>query len=158
MRTFLIFIMLICSLMPGCCHFESREEPPYPTGVTGWSRSRERGILSLGKFVLREGEATDNGRMQVRVIRLHAGDMCSEAGTLGRLPKATFQFVSLPDQKVLCQGTFNAGGSSLISEGCGTKLDKFGLDSIAVGDVNIKEGWVSFGLQGLYRDDSAAER
>lgn len=144
--------------MPGCCNFESREEPPYPTGVTGWSRSRERGVLWLGKFVLREGEATDNGVVQVKVIRLYGGDMCREAGTLGRLPKVTFQFTSLPDHKVLCQGTFNAGGSSLISEGCGTMLDRFGLDSIVVGDVNMKEGWVSFGLLGLYRDNSAAEQ
>lgn len=139
-------MLLLCGLMPGCCYFESREQPPYPTDVTGWKQSREGGILSLGKFVLKEGETTDDGRVQVKVIRLYDGDMCREAGTLGRLPKAAFQFTSLPDQKVLCKATFNAGGASNISSDCGESLDPFGISSIAVGGVNTNDKWVSFEL------------
>jgi hypothetical protein len=146
MRVLPTGMLLLCLLVPGCCYFETREEPPYPTDVTGWKQSREGGILSLGKFVLKEGETTDNGQVQVKVIRLYDGDMCSEAGTLGRLPKAAFQFTSLPDQKVLCKAAFNAGGASSISSVCGDGLDQFGISSIAVGGVNTKDKWVSFAL------------
>lgn len=145
----LILAVVICSLMPGCCSEMPRVEPQYPTEVLGWKETHVRGVRSLGTFVLNEGQATDNGRVQIKLLDLIPPARCAEAGTSISRRRAKFQFIKLPEQKVLCEDTFVETSSMTISGGpCGSSLSEFGILSINVGDINLKDGWAFFELRG----------
>jgi hypothetical protein len=69
----------------------------------GWNERHEKGVSSLGTFVLKKGQTTDNGKLQVKLVDVIPGDSCAEAGTTISRARATLQFVRLPEQKVLCE-------------------------------------------------------
>jgi hypothetical protein len=103
MRAFLIVMFVVYGLLRGCCSETARVEPPYRTEVSGWNERHEKGVSSLGTFVLKKGQTTDNGKLQVKLVDVIPGDSCAEAGTTISRARATLQFVRLPEQKVLCE-------------------------------------------------------
>jgi hypothetical protein len=148
MRTSLIAMLVAYSLLRGCCSETPRVEPPYPTEVSGWNERRARGVTSLGTFVLKNGQTTDNGKLQVKLLDVIPGDSCAEVGTTINRARATLQFVSLSEQKVLCEDSFIETSSMAISgSACGKNLGEFGVVGILIGDINLKEGWVFFELR-----------
>lgn len=154
MRLFLIMTVLICSLVRGCCHEDPRTEPPYPKPdeITGWKFSTDGGVRSLGNFLLKKNEATDNGKVRVKLLDVIPGDACAEGQSYLRLPSVKFQFIRVSDGKVLCEvsdaehstETIGAGPSS----SCGNKLTEYDILGMLVNDINLKEGWVFFELRG----------
>ena len=144
----LIPAVLLCGMMPGCCLAPQRVEPPYPSDVTGWRRNYEQGYPSLGKFVLRKGEATDNGQVQIKLLDLTPEEPCSGTGTWAGHRRATFQFIRASDQKVICTDSFPAISHSYIADGPCPSLFEYDIMGITIRAINIKEGWVSFGLDG----------
>jgi len=149
MRTLLIAMLVAYGLLRGCCSQTPRVEPPYPTQVSGWNERHENGVRSLGTFVLKKGQTTDNGKLQVKLLVVIPGDSCAEAGTTISRARATLQFVRLPGQKVLCEDSFVETSSLTISgSACGKNLGEFGVAGIVIGDINLKEGWVFFELRG----------
>ena len=158
MRTILLMLTLLGVWMQGCCIQEERVEPPYPSDLSGWEGQKEPNGRLARKFVLKKGQATDNARVQVKVIDLIPGDPCAEPAAFQRQARARIQFVSLSDMKVLCEETFAENGvSTFSSEGCGSsqvgvsELNLLGIFSINVLAINLKEEWVYIGLYGYYK-------
>jgi hypothetical protein len=149
MRAFLIAMLVTCGFLRGCCTETPRVEPAYPTQERGWNERYDKGVRSLGTFVLRKGQTTDNGKLQVKLLDVIPGDSCAEAGTTISRARAILQFVRLPEQKVLCEDSFVETSSMTISgTACSKNLGEFGVAGILIGDINLKEGWVFFEVRG----------
>jgi len=148
MKYLFIVLALVTSLLGGCCFPISRTEPSYPTKVSGWLNDEERlkfhekhKYWARGEFVLRKNEATDDGKIRIKVIDLIPPDPCAEGGTFQRQARVTIQFISVADQRVLCEGTFPAKGYLSANSQCGDRLDEYDISGVGVTDINLKEGW-----------------
>src|SRR5262245_199898 len=148
MRYLSIVLALATSMLGGCCLAIRRVEPSYPTKVSGWLTDKERLKLheehkywARGDFVLRKNEATDDGKIRIKVINLIPPDPCAEGGSFQRQARVTLQFIRMADQRVLCEGTFPGPGSSTTSSECGDSLNDYEIPTVVVSDINLKEGW-----------------
>ena len=142
-------VILWAFLAQGCCHQSPRTEPNYPTEISGWNIKRERGLTILGNFVLRQNQAIDNGKLQIKLLEVKAGDPCVEAGDERHEPRITLQFVRLRDGKTLCEETFSEKGSrAFAGSQCQSSLNEFGIMGIYVISVNMIDKWVFFELRG----------
>jgi hypothetical protein len=149
LKNIVVFALVLVSQgMAGCCTRQPRTDPKYPINVSGWKTRNERGVTVLGDFVLRKNEVTDNGKTQVKIVDLIAPDPCAEAGAFQHQARARMQFISLLDQKVVCEETFAERGAMSLSaaKGC-PSFGEFGLPVVYVADINLKEGWVFFELR-----------
>lgn len=80
MKLRLIALIVLSMWVQGCCIKKAHDEPAYPGKVRGWiTGSNEEGLR--GEFVLREGETTNNGKVQVKVVEIKPGDECAEPDT-----------------------------------------------------------------------------
>jgi hypothetical protein len=149
MKTTLLLALVVLSLLTGsCCSNEHRAEPTYPKSVSGWKERNERGLRILGDFVLKKGEATDNGKVQVKMISLISPDPCAETGSFQHQARARIQFVRLSDNKVLYDDIFAERGTmALLTVKDNVSLGEFGISVIYIYDINFKEGWVYFELR-----------
>lgn len=136
------------SLLGGCCYPIRRVEPPSSPQVSGWLTDKERlkfyeehKFWARGDFVLRKNEATDDGKIRIKVIDLIPPDPCAEGGGFQRQARVTIQFVRMADQRVLCEETFPAHGYLSVSSKCGDSLSEYGIPRVGVSDINLKEGW-----------------
>ncbi len=139
---------MIGSLLGACCFPEKRIEPSYPSKVSGWLTDKQRlkfyeenKSWSRGNFVLRKSEATDDGKIRIKVLDLIPPDPCAEGAALQRQARVTLQFIRMSDQKALCEETFPERGALAVYSKCGDSLDEFGIDVVGVNDINLKEGW-----------------
>jgi hypothetical protein len=149
MRLLSIVLLLISVIADGCCIQKERMEPPHPGITSSWVEKEENGVHFMGNFVLKVGEATDNGKLQVKVVELIAGDPCAEYGSYAHQDKVKLQFVNLADKKILCEETCVQGGSTtLLSDRCRYIPNVFGVAAIYVKSINIKEKWAYFELAG----------
>jgi hypothetical protein len=145
---FLASAMLSLS-MSSCCANDHRSEPAYPKSISGWKERNERGLRILGDFVLKKGESTDNGKVQVKIIDLIPPDPCAETGAFQRQARTRIQLVRLLDHKVLYDDIFAERGTMALSNvKDNVNLDEFGISVIYIYDINLKEGWVYFELRG----------
>jgi len=149
MKTTLFLAFVVLSLLTGgCCSNEHRSEPAYPKSVSEWKERNERGLRILGDFVLKKGETTDNGKVQVKMISLIPPDPCAETGSFQRQARARIQFVRLSDSKVLYDDIFAERGTMALSTvKDNVNPDEFGISVIYIYDINFKEGWVYFELR-----------
>lgn len=152
---FSIQVVLFVLMIQSCCPKESHADPPYPAEVSGWRERAGNGFTILGDFVLKKGEATDNGQFQVRVEEIIPPDPCAEVGTFQRQARARIQFVRLADDRVLCEDIYpERGGSSFSPQDCGSEpsdvsaLSNAGLLSLYVTAINLEQQWVFFELRG----------
>ena len=103
----------------------------------------------IGSFVLRKNEAKDNGKLQIKLLEVKAGDPCVEAGNERHEPRVTLQFVGLRDGKVLCEETFSEKGPRVFAGSrCESTLTEFGVVEIYVIAVNVTDEWVFYELRG----------
>jgi hypothetical protein len=139
-------LIIVMSLFSGCCfRRESNSyEPPYPQSVVGWKYHEENGVGIVGEFVLKKGESTNNGEVQIKIVDLISPDTCADQGTTQSKKRAKIQFVRMADNKVMCEETFPTGGGNL----CGKSLDEFWISSIGIRDINIRDQWVHILLTG----------
>src|ERR1051325_2009637 len=101
MKALLLTEIVLCTFMFGCC-INHHKEPAYPNDVVlGWKEPAREGVPKRGVFILRKGEAIDNGKIQVQVTDIIANDPCDPHGATS-LARATVQFIRLSDQHVLC--------------------------------------------------------
>jgi hypothetical protein len=143
-----VALVLVIQELAGCCIRQHRDEPLYPTNVSGWKTRNDRGVTALGDFVLKKNETIDNGKVQVKILDLVAPDACAEAGAFQRNARARIQFVSLTNQKVMCDDLFAENGTGTLSAlgGC-PSFSESGISVVYVSDINLKEGWVFFELR-----------
>src|SRR5215475_7108340 len=115
MRLKSIAVVALVLVSHGCCIRRHRDEPLYPTNVSGWKVRNDGGVTTLGDFVLKKNETIDNGKVQVKILDLVAPDACAEAGAFQRQARARIQFISLTNQKVMCDDFFAERGSMTLS-------------------------------------------
>ncbi len=137
----------VAILQGACCVPRQRVEQARPEKVRGWQELRDGTVVSIGMFVMKKGESTDNGELGVRVIDIIAPTSCAE-GYAG-MPKVVLSFYRPSDKKVLCEGAiFTEGGTSM---GTGPPFPHcspdVGVSAISVNAINAKEGWVWFDLR-----------
>lgn len=152
-KPLLALMVLVCSLVRGCCTESPRAEPPRPSRdeITGWKFNDSRGVRSLGKFLLGRGEVTDNGEVRIKVLDMVPGDPCAGGQSYLGLPSARFQFSRVSDGDVLCEVSEAEKSSSTIGAGssssCGNKVAGYDIRGMYIGAINLKEGWVFFELR-----------
>lgn len=147
MRTNYLFVLSIVVLTIGCIKM-GRVEPPYPKDVPGWKVTTEKGVKSIGSFVLKKGEATDNKKIEIKVLEFYKPDFLAGTGSFQGLVRVKLQFTRLVDGKVLCEGIFGETQSGMFSQHCSENLLEFGIHAIDIRAINLKEGWVYFDLNG----------
>jgi hypothetical protein len=148
MKYLFVVFALITSLLGGCCYHISRVEPSYPSQVSGWLTDKgrlkfyeEHKFWARGDFVLRKNEASDDGKIRIKVIDLIPPDPCAESGSFQRQARVTIQFIRVADQSVLCEEAFPEHGYLTVYSRCGDSLNKYNISGVGVSDINLKEGW-----------------
>lgn len=148
MKHSIVVLAMIGILLGACCFPEKRIEPSYPSKVSGWLTDKqrlkfyeERNFWSRGNFVLRKNEATDDGKIRLKVLDLIPPDPCAEGSAFQRQAGVKLQFIRMSDQRSLCEETFPENSASKVYSKCGDSLDEFGIDVVGVYSINIKEGW-----------------
>lgn len=142
----IIFVAILLTLFSGCsCNVKNDSEPPYPQNITGWKYREEDGVGVVGNFVLKKGESTNNGEVEIKVVNLIPAECFVDQGTMQAQKRAKLQFIRMSDRKVVCEDiTPEHGGGNL----CGDKLDEFRISGIGIRNINLKDQWVHFILTG----------
>ncbi|HXI91856.1 MAG TPA: hypothetical protein VNO24_17720 [Blastocatellia bacterium] len=146
MRTYFVAFVLTAGCALGCCfNGSAHTEAAYPNVELGWKDfgSNSGGAVIRGRFVVRKGETTDNGKIQIKVLELISPDRCAEAGAINAQARVRFQFVRSSDHKVLCEDIFPEHGGVNI-EPCGAMVAELGVGGIWVSAVSLKEEWAFF--------------
>lgn len=143
----LLVTAAVAMLQGGCCAAPQRVEQTRPDKVRGWQEIRDGTVVSIGMFVLKKGESSDNGELGVKVIDIIAPKPCAD-GYAG-MSKVVLSFYRPSDKKVLCdEAIFTEGGTSM---GTGPPYPhctpEVGLSAISVNAINSKEDWVWFDLR-----------
>lgn len=142
--TILVSLVVIAN---GCCAKEVSIGPPFPSISSEWRETEESGRRILGTFVLKLNEITDNGKIEIRVVELIAGDNCAEYGSYARQNKVKLQFIDHISQMVICEATFlESGSSTLFSGQCKTLPSHYGVAAVYIKAINVKDKWVYFEL------------
>jgi hypothetical protein len=142
--------VLLCGFAIGCCVNHLHKDPPYPGDVeTGW-RERDtdlKGLQVRGVFILKKGEAVDNGEIQVKVVDIIANDPCDTQG-VNSLPKVTIQLRRMSDQVILCTGTYTEKAYGVLPADCGSEAAELGISGYRINAINLSKGWVLLELHG----------
>jgi len=141
-------LILLSLAIGGCClKGGTRKEPSYPSVRLGWNEREVNGVHMLGSYVLKTGEAIENGNVQMKVIELAPSDPCAEPNSLIGMDRVKLRFIRKTDQKVLCESTSMVGGSStLLGDPCGKVAKESDVASVYIKAINITDGWVYFEL------------
>ncbi len=125
MKLLIIAEMLLFTLMTGCCSTH-HNEPSYPSrAFLGWKEFAQADSLqSHGVFVLKKGESTDNGKIQVKVIDIIPNDPCDPHGRT-YFARVELQLTRLSDQKILCSDSYEESSTGFFD--CGNQIVEFGI-------------------------------
>jgi hypothetical protein len=143
-------VIFLCGFLPGCCLDNLHQEPAYPNDAQiGWKEkeAEQKGLQVRGVFLLKKGEASDNGEIQVKVTDIIANDPCDSRG-LNSLPKAVLQLSRVADHKVLCTGTYTEKAYGILPGDCGKETAELGVSGFRIYAINLSRGWVFFELHG----------
>ena len=144
-----ITFLLLLLLSGSCCIPAEQTQPKYPIKVEGWKDEYIGGVHFLGTFVLKKGEATDNGKIGIRLVDIKSPDWCAEPSSYLAKPKAVLKFFNPSDQTTLCEYPFIGGSTQLFGDTvCGPGITKAGVRVIQINAINTKEAWVYFDLRG----------
>jgi hypothetical protein len=158
----LLTTVLLAAWLPGCCATSGRTDPPLPTDAVGWKDFEEEyahysagsdspktlvyeTIKYRGRFLLRNGEQTDNGRLQIKVLELMPPHCFVEQGDPAARARVKLEFRVLSDPDHPCSYVCPDHDFNL-------RLDCHGLNheleilGVKVRSINLKDGWVSFDL------------
>lgn len=125
----------------GCCR-PLPPQPSRPARVEGWEDSDSgSGFRFRAVLLLKKGESSDNGKIGVKVTDIAEAEQCGDVG-IEYHRRATVQFFSPSDGRMLCEEIVVDHGNSTI--GCGESL---GVDVIGVRAISTAEGWVLFDLR-----------
>jgi hypothetical protein len=132
----------------GCClKGGTRKEPSYPGVRLGWNEQEVRGVYMLGSFVLKTGEAIENGNIQIKVDELIPADPCVEPTSLIGMDRVRLRFIRRADQKVLCEYIFmDRSSTALVSDQCREVTKESDVAAVYIKAINITDGWVYFEL------------
>lgn len=137
----IFFIVLLLTLFSGCCPFRDNSEPAYPQNVTGWKYHMEGNVGIVGEFVLKNGESTNNGEVEIKVIDLIPAKCFPNQEAVNANRRAKLRFTRMSDSKVICEGYFNG-------DLCGKELNELWISDVGIRSINLKDQWVHFILTG----------
>jgi hypothetical protein len=139
---------MISLALGGCClNGGARKEPSYPSVRLGWNEQEVRGVQILGAFVLKTGEAIENGNVQIKVIELTPSDQCAEPTSLIGMDRVRLRFIRRTDQKVLCEYIFmDRSSTALVNDQCREVTKESDVAAVYIKAINITDGWVYFEL------------
>jgi len=75
----ILFVVTLAMWLSACC--PQREEPSPPKDAIGWKDYQEGTTKLRGRFLLKKGETTDNGKVEIKVLELMPPD-CPRWGHL----------------------------------------------------------------------------
>jgi hypothetical protein len=143
----ILFVLVFAMWLSACC--PQRKEPPPPKDAMGWKDFQEGTTKLRGRFLLKKGESTDNGKVELEVLELIPPDCPSEVGSFERQARVKLQLRSLSNPQIQCSDVFPEHGGGEI---CDSIADDYDIWGVGVGAINLKEGWVYFILSGTYED------
>lgn len=148
--TYITLVIVAACYLPLCCR-SGRVDPARPDKAEGWREHREQGVHVLGSFILKIGEATDNTKIQVKLLSILPHDPCASDGSLFTAPRARMQFVRVADKQVLCEENFSEGSNTVLGGSfCGGGVTSLGVGAINIRSINEKEEWTHFDLIGFW--------
>jgi hypothetical protein len=59
-------LLMSLTVQGSCLLMQRRDEPSYPTNVSGWQAYTRQGVRFRGNFVLKKNETTSDGRYSLR--------------------------------------------------------------------------------------------
>ena|SRR5215469_7133393 len=145
----ILFVVTLAVCLSACC--PQRKEPPPPKDAIGWKDFQEGTTKLPGRFLLKKGESTDNGKVEITVLELMPPDCPSEVAAFEHQARVRLQFRRLSDQRILCSDVFPDSGGGSLSR-CDSIAGEFGIFDVGVRAINLKEEWVYFILTGTYVD------
>jgi hypothetical protein len=148
---FCLWITALPWVLAGCCHNYDPNPPTRPVNVEGWKTIKSDTLLTIGSFVLKKGESTNNGKLGVTLIDLKPRILCLGPFAEPSPGEIKLRFFRVSDNQTLCLTTIFAIGEN----GGGTLdcADKSELPSgFGVRAINYKEGWVWFELSSSVGD------
>ena len=131
----ILFVLTLAVWLSACC--PQRKEPPLPTDAIGWKDFQEGTTRFRGRFLLKKGESTDDGKVEIKVLELMPPDCPSEVASFEHLTRVRFQFRNLSNQRICSDVVSEYGGGGY----CDHIADGF---QVRVRSINVKEGWVYF--------------
>ena len=145
----LFLLLATTSLFAGCCfrRASNGNDPPFPQNLVGWKYREANDVGIVGEFVLKRGESTNNGELEIKVVDLIPADPCAENGTALAIDNVKLGFIRMSDKKVVCEDTYPA-----VSGACATALHEFLISGIGIKGINIKDQWVHFELTGAQKE------
>lgn len=146
----ILFVFTLAVWLSACC--PPRKEPPPPTDAIGWKDYKEGTTKLRGRFLLKKGESTDNGKVEIKVLELIPPNCAADVGSFERQARVTLQFRSLSNAQILCSDVFPEHGGAILVPPCDSIADEYDIWGVGIGAINLKEGWVYFILTGTYED------
>src|SRR5215472_1894207 len=142
----ILFVLVFAVWLSACC--PQRKEPPPPTDAIGWKDYKEGTTKLRGRFLLKKGESTDNGKVEIKVLELIPPNCAADVGSFERQARVKLQFRSLSNPQNLCSEVFPEHGGGLLIPPCNSIAEEYDISGVGVGAINLKEGWVYFRLDG----------
>ena len=147
---FASFIVIVVGCAP-----TYRTDPPGPPESLGWTVEPQNGYWLLGKFVVRRGDAVDNGRIRVEITDIIPPERFADVGSFGAQARVRMRFVDSSTGDEICEGLFaEHSGNTIDVETCKSSavhfrpVEESGVMSVAVLDISLREEWVAFELRG----------
>jgi hypothetical protein len=137
--------ILFCLLISfeGCCIKPSRQQPTYPAGAKlGWNNGPSEKLT--GSFVLKKGESTQFGDVQVTVEDIVDHNCSFDWEKSPIWVKLKFQSISNPSSG--CEIGPVEGSSFRLGPSCAW-LKKFDIQSVGVRAINTIENWAYFDVK-----------
>lgn len=132
----LILLIIGLSLFSGCyCRMKSNPEPSYPQHITGWKYYEKDGVGIMGELILKKGESTNNGKVEIKIVDIIPENLCAEPMVDEGKRRVKIQFKRMSDNKVVCEGTFPGRSCS------DNELDEFRIFSVGTRGISIKDQW-----------------
>jgi len=119
-------------------------QPTMPQQVRGWNERVENGARSIAELVLKEGDTSSNGRVDIHVDQIIPPDLRAERNSYFGSARAVFSFYRSADKSLLCHVTFMTSGGGLDESRCDTKA--MGFEAMTVHAINTKDKWVWLSL------------
>lgn len=132
----LILLTVALSLFSGCyCRMKRNPEPPYPQNTTGWKYREENGVGIMGEFMLKKGESTNNGKVELKIVDIIPENLCAEPMVDEGKRRVKIQFKRMSDNKLVCEGTFSGRSCS------DKELEEFRIFGVGTRGISIKDQW-----------------
>lgn len=139
-KKFLPLLLLVPLMYGGCCS-TMESNPERPSQVRGWNRVEQRGVRSLGEFLLTKTTPVEEQTYGIELKDVIRGRNCQGTESVG--PKALVRLYRLPDKETLMELELTEGNTRIITFNRSV-AETYNLDTIAVRAINTKDAWVWF--------------